>query len=249
MFKHCTMAINYSCIARGTVILCSHGNQAGSTNYEQFADSVLKQIPTRNNGKTTVNMNGCKFHCIVENGIIFMCAAKPDFKTQPCFAFLTEIKDQFHNQNLSDRAGVADSHTFDSEFNSTLAKNMDKFSKPGAGDKVAVLQGQVKEVQGVMRQNIESVIQRGERLDDLMDKTDELEAGAATFQRTASKIRKKYWWKNTKMKIIVGCVVFVILVGIVLAIVFGGHLVGGGGDDDNKSTPAPPITSTQTMGR
>ncbi|WAQ96852.1 VA725-like protein [Mya arenaria] len=221
-----SMAINYSCIARGTVILCSHGNQAGSTNYEQFADSVLKQIPTRNNGKTTVNMNGCKFHCIVENGIIFMCAAKPDFKTQPCFAFLTEIKDQFHNQNLSDRAGVADSHTFDSEFNSTLAKNM-----------------------GVMRQNIESVIQRGERLDDLMDKTDELEAGAATFQRTASKIRKKYWWKNTKMKIIVGCVVFVILVGIVLAIVFGGHLVGGGGDDDNKSTPAPPITSTQTMGR
>jgi len=27
----------------------------------------------------------------VENGIIFMCAAKPDFKTQPCFAFLTEV--------------------------------------------------------------------------------------------------------------------------------------------------------------
>jgi len=44
---------------------------------------------------------------------------------------------------------------------------------------VSVLQGQVKEVQGVMSQNIEAVIQRGERLDDLMDKTDELEAAVS----------------------------------------------------------------------
>ena len=44
---------------------------------------------------------------------------------------------------------------------------------------MSVLQGQVKEVQGVMSQNIEAVIQRGERLDDLMDKTDELEAAVS----------------------------------------------------------------------
>lgn len=55
----------------------------------------------------------------------------------------------------------------------------DKFSTPGNTDKVTVLQGQVKEVQGVMSQNIEAVIQRGERLDDLMDKTDELEAAVS----------------------------------------------------------------------
>lgn len=63
-----------------------------------------------------------------------------------------------------------------------VSGHQEKFSKPDAGGgKVAVLQGQVKEVQGVMRQNIESVIQRGERLDDLMDKTDELEAAVRVW--------------------------------------------------------------------
>ncbi|KAL4240585.1 hypothetical protein ACF0H5_001377 [Mactra antiquata] len=240
------MSIIYSCIARGTTVLCSHGVQQGSDNYEEAAQMVLKQIPTRNDGKTTVTAGNTKFHCIVENGIIFMCAAKPGFETRPCFGFLTEMKDQFHNRNYSERAFNAGSHEFDSEMNSVIAQQMTKFSKPGAVDHVTVLQGQVKEVQGVMSKNIEAVIERGERLDDLMDKTDELQASAATFQRTASKIKKKYWWANMKMKIIVGIVVFAIISGIVLAIVFGVPLVGGS-SDDKKTTPAPPLPSPSSL--
>lgn len=48
------MTIIYSCIARGTTILCSHGNQVGDSNYEKAAEAVLPQIPTRNDGKTTI---------------------------------------------------------------------------------------------------------------------------------------------------------------------------------------------------
>ncbi|XP_060599876.1 uncharacterized protein LOC132753427 isoform X2 [Ruditapes philippinarum] len=236
------MTIIYSCIARGSTILCSHGVQTGTSDYEQAVATILPQIPTRNDGKTTVNASNTKFHCIVENGIIFLCAAKPGTETRPCFAYLTELKDQFHNQNFAEQAVTARPHEFDSQFNSVMAKQMDRYSKKNATDNLTVLQGQVKEVTGVMSQNIESVIQRGERLDDLMDKTDELEAASATFQRTATKIRKKYWWKNFKMKIIVGCVVFVVVVGIVLAILYGSGIVPG--DSSSSKTTALPPTPT-----
>jgi len=223
------------------LILCSHGNQVGgSSNYEEAAKSVLPGIPTRNDGKTTLTSSNCKFHCIVENGIIYMCAAKSGFETRPCFAFLTEIKDQFRNSSMPMRVVSAGSHEFDSEFNNVLKKEMDRYSKPGAGDQLSTLQGQVKEVTGVMSQNIESVVQRGEKLDDLMDKTEDLESATATFAKTASKIKKKYWWKNLKMKIIIAIVVFVIIVGITLAIVFGSGALNGSSDDDSsKTTPAP----------
>lgn len=68
----------------------------------------------------------------------------------------------------------------------------DKFSKPGNTDNLTVLQGQVKEVQGVMSQNIEAVIQRGERLDDLMDKTDELEAAVSGLTCFSKKTRLNF---------------------------------------------------------
>ena len=52
------------------------------------------------------------------------------------------------------------------------------FSKAGS-DTVTRLQSQVDEVKGVMTQNIEKVMERGDRLDDLMDKTEELEASVS----------------------------------------------------------------------
>lgn len=45
------MAITYSCITRGTTILCSH--QTGSGSFENVVLSILNNIPMRNDGKTT----------------------------------------------------------------------------------------------------------------------------------------------------------------------------------------------------
>lgn len=236
------MSIIYSSVCRGSTILCSHGFQQSGENYEQTALAVLSNIPTRNDGKTSVTAGNTKFHCIVENGFIYMCAAKPEFETRPCFAFLTEIKDQFRNHSFMVSTTTAGSHALDSEFNNVLSKQMERFSKPGAADKMSVLQGQVKEITGVMSQNIESVIQRGERLDDLMDKTDDLEAASATFAKTASKIKKKYWWKNLKMKLIVACVVILVLAGIGLAIGLGVKGSGSSDNSDGNVTPQPSPT-------
>ena len=41
------------------------------------------------------------------------------------------------------------------------------------------LRSQVDEVKDVMTQNIERVLDRGERLDELVDKTEDLEAGVS----------------------------------------------------------------------
>ena len=51
----------------------------------------------------------------------------------------------------------------------------EKFSAPD-GDQLGQLQSQVNEVKDVMTQNIEKVMERGERLEDLIAQTDDLEA-------------------------------------------------------------------------
>lgn len=46
-----------------------------------------------------------------------------------------------------------------------------------------------------MRENINKVSQRGERLDALQDKTDNLAVSAQGFRRGANRVRKQMWWK------------------------------------------------------
>jgi len=69
-----------------------------------------------------------------------------------------------------------------------------------------------------MRDNINKVSQRGERLDQLQDKTDNLAVSAQGFRRGANRVRKQMWWKDMKMRIIIG-VTIVIIIAIIIGAV------------------------------
>ncbi|KAJ1558968.1 hypothetical protein HK096_002064, partial [Nowakowskiella sp. JEL0078] len=61
------------------------------------------------------------------------------------------------------------------------------YSTPGAGGtRTAQVQAQVDEVIGIMSNNIEKVVQRGEKLESLQNKTDDLQQGALQFKRGAT---------------------------------------------------------------
>ena len=61
----------------------------------------------------------------------------------------------------------------------------------GAPSKTAQVQNQVDEVIGIMHNNIEKVMARGEKLESLQNKTDDLQQGALQFKRGATKVRRQ----------------------------------------------------------
>ncbi|KAK2155203.1 hypothetical protein LSH36_246g02054 [Paralvinella palmiformis] len=65
--------------------------------------------------------------------------------------------------------------------------------------KLSRLQNQVDEVIDVMQDNIGRVIDRGECLEDLQDKSEDLSSNADTFRIRAKGLRNKMWWKQCKV--------------------------------------------------
>ena len=65
-----------------------------------------------------------------------------------------------------------------------------------------------------MRENINKVSQRGERLDSLQDKTDNLAVSAQGFRRGANRVRKAMWYKDMKMRVclIVGIIILLLVI-------------------------------------
>lgn len=55
-----------------------------------------------------------------------------------------------------------------------------------------------------MVQNLERVLQRGERIELLVQKTEELQTNAATFRKTSTDLKRHFWWRNVKIWIAVG---------------------------------------------
>ena len=75
-----------------------------------------------------------------------------------------------------------------------------------------------------MRENINKVSQRGERLDSLQDKTDNLAVSAQGFRRGANRVRKAMWYKDMKMRVclIVGIILLLLVIIIPSGMLFRG---------------------------
>ncbi|RJE26356.1 vesicle-associated membrane protein 4 [Aspergillus sclerotialis] len=74
----------------------------------------------------------------------------------------------------------------------------------------------IQETVDTMRSNIFKVSERGERLDSLQDKTDNLAVSAQGFRRGANRVRKQMWWKDMKMRVcLIICIILLLVVIIV----------------------------------
>lgn len=81
--------------------------------------------------------------------------------------------------------------------------------------KLEQAQQQVNEVVGIMRVNVEKVLERDQKLSELDSRAEALQEGGKRFEQQAQKLKRKYWWKNIKMMIIMGTIGVVLLIIII----------------------------------
>lgn len=84
--------------------------------------------------------------------------------------------------------------------------------KQAASKKLQQTQAQVDEVVGIMRTNVEKVLERDQKLSELDDRADALQQGASQFEQQAGRLKRKYWWKDMKMMLILAVIVLVFLI-------------------------------------
>lgn len=63
----------------------------------------------------------------------------------------------------------------------------------------------VQQVVDIMRVNVDKVLERDQKLSELDDRADALQAGASQFESSAAKLKNKYWWKNCKVGVSAVC--------------------------------------------
>lgn len=223
----------YALIARGTTILARQA--ACSGNFSEVTEQVLSKIPPEDNKKTYSHLE-FYFHYICENRIIYMLITHGDFERSKAFAFLSEIKKRFSIQ-YGERVYTALPYAMNSDFSSTLTAQMRFFSElpspsraaanrsaannnlgvPAPSSKVTQVQDQVDELKGIMVENIDQITARGERLELLINRTNDLQANAVTFKRTSRNLERSMCMKNAKLGMIIAIVSLLIVYFIVSA--------------------------------
>lgn len=78
---------------------------------------------------------------------------------------------------------------------------MQYYNQNPDADSIGRIKGDLEDVKGNMIENIEKVLDRGEKIDILLDKSDVLKDDAVTFMRKSVALKRSMWWKNVKMMV------------------------------------------------
>jgi vesicle-associated membrane protein 7 len=88
-------------------------------------------------------------------------------------------------------------------------------------DKIAVVNRNINEVKDIMVQNIEKIIARGEKIEILVSKSEELEVNARVFKKKANSVKLHFCCKNIKITLIV-IFILITIIGLVVVLSCGG---------------------------
>ncbi|MCO5550145.1 hypothetical protein L7F22_003627 [Adiantum nelumboides] len=209
-----TNSLIYSFVAKGSVVLAEQ--TAFSGNFSTIAVQCLEKLPSYNS-RQTYACDGYSFNYLVEDGFVFLVVANDSVGRELPFAFLERIKEDFKQQylegdqttnefdiefGLEDKFDIA--YSLDKEFGPKLKEHMQYCSEhPEELSRIARVKSTLSDVRGIVIENIEKLLDRGEKIELLVDKTENLRFQADSFQRQGRQLRRKMWLQSVKIKNVV----------------------------------------------
>ncbi|GAB1318889.1 hypothetical protein MFIFM68171_09099 [Madurella fahalii] len=223
----------YACIAHNTTIL-SECTTSASSNTSSLASLILPKISHASPQKLTYTHGTFHIHYIsaspseyppdqpTAGGLTYLVVSdSTSVNRRISFGFLVEARRRFLAQYPPETTDFADLPNYGAgAFNGALRALMVEYGTTGQGreDAIGNAQREIEDVRGIMTRNIEGLLERGERIDLLVDKTDRLGGSAAEFRIRSRGLKRRMWWKNVKLMGLLGLVVVLILVTIVVSV-------------------------------
>lgn len=189
---------------------------------------ILPKIAHETPEKRTYTHGSHQIHYIAEapsghsehpsaGGLTFLVIADASVGRRVPFAYLVEVREKFLAEFPPSSNEFSDMPNYGAAaFNGTLKDLMVRFGD--SDDALSNAKKGIEDVRGVMTKNIESLLERGERLDLLVDKTDRLGGSAREFRVRSRGLKRQMWWKNVKLMALLGLVSFLIIIVIIIAV-------------------------------
>jgi len=214
--------ILYALVARGTAVLAKYGRCAG--NFTEVSEQVLAKI-SPSHSKLSYQHGNFYFHYISDNGLTFFCITDENFPRIVAFQFLDEIKNTFYKYYGS-LGLTAMPYSMNTEFGAVLQTQMKRFSASAdpnnrVDERMRQIQQQTEEVKGIMIQNIETITERGESLELLVEKSMELSYDSVNFHTRTRDVRRVMFWRNFKLSCL-AIIIVIVIIYLIVTIACGG---------------------------
>ncbi|CAH1787521.1 unnamed protein product [Owenia fusiformis] len=152
--------------------------------HQNQAKSLFKKLNMSSPSRCSLESGPVTFHYLIERGAVFLTVCDKSFSKRLAFAYLEDLQTEFVSQYGQKVATVSRPYSF-IEFDTYMQKAKKSYIDSRARRNLGHLNTELQDVQRIMVQNIDDVLQRGEALSVLDDKSRNLSTLSQKYKKDA----------------------------------------------------------------
>ncbi|MES1916173.1 MAG: hypothetical protein MHM6MM_008019 [Cercozoa sp. M6MM] len=196
-------------VTDGLVLCCSSDESGVAATAKSQARQVLRSLDARSAARCVYDAGSWQIHVAVECGVAYLVIVPRSFPKQLAFAFLDAVHQEFWRQHGQDVALFSRPFAA-AAFDGTLQRLQQQFADPHSPSNAQRVSQNLAEIHSIMRQNISDVMERGERLDRVQERSQSVRHGASRFARQAKITRYRAMLRQWAPAVV--CVLVMLLV-------------------------------------
>lgn len=194
----------YSAVYHGSEPLAEFGPARESA--RRLAQVVIEQVAHEDDRKMSFVHESTFVHYITTGssgqaplGLTFLVVADQSVERKAAFLLLLNLQTALNSYTVS---GVESMDEVAKRQLSDEVRKLTLAAENGEQDAVGALERELDQIKHVMIANVERILERGERINLLVNKTDRMNANAVAFRKVSAKTRSKFWWDNVKYMVL-----------------------------------------------
>jgi len=182
---------------------------------EETAHKVLGKVNPHTEPRQSYTHENHMMHTLAGEGTIFLCVTDLACQRQVAFGFLEDLARRFFVM-FPQGCRIPEAWKVSVEVTPVMEALMTATNNSAGGGKATKAKKVIEEVKGQMMDNIDKVIDRGEKIESLVDKSEGLAERSLSFKQSSQRLKRSIWWANCKQN----CIYASLVVGGILIILF-----------------------------
>lgn len=120
-------------------------------------------------------------------GITAVCFADEEYPSRVAFGYLSKLCESFSQTTQGKLSSSTDDNCMDASFQTTHMKLLTQFQDPAQADQLAKIENELEQTKVVLHETIEAALERGQKIEDLVNKSQDLSGSSKMFFKTAKK--------------------------------------------------------------
>jgi len=180
-------------------------------NFPQITrQEILKKVP-KNDRSIYKYKEKYIYHTINEDSFTYLCLTDASYPKRTAMNFLEDIKKTFNEKYSFDERIKAITFKMNDSFGNILANKMKYYNQNSLDPRMARIKNEAQATLGIMEGNLESVNERGEKLELLVKSTNTLNIESSGLKGRATALKDKQRKEWLLRSVIIGAVAVVII--------------------------------------